>query len=910
MTVFLSLEIAPPQVVVVAGGDTSAAQANARGHLFEKFMARTFEAYGCQTPSSSSVNVRQNGYEVDITTQFVLSKESAVAECKAYSAPVAIPALTGFYGKLSAQRLDDPVVHGWFVAIPGLTADGNQLARKLEEKDRRFRLITASQIFELALSRDWISDIPSGDDYTISDKAILLTPTGVFSMVKVLDAATRLPSMILVRGKNFALSSNDLPLLLATDYAAGLPIRDISEQARQSIISSQPAETPTLVTVKGSQEDFEYQLPAAPHFFVGRDNVIARIKREIEESKNAGHVVVLNAQSGWGKSSLALRIAYETESTGGTAAVFDTRTASTPTYVAAALQRAATKAVDAGQLELSADASFASLHSALRSLQVADWTQGSSLTIFFDQFENVFRDTKLTQEFRDLALSVRELTVPVLIGFAWKTDLVSLTESYPYRLRDEIRSVALVIAVDPFGPRDVGTLLARLAKAAEVPISNDLKQRLREYSQGLPWLLKKLASHILNELRAGTSEETLLSESLNIDSLFEQDLVSLEAAEIDAIKAVAREAPVLVSDIVEKVSPSIIQSLVDRRLVVRVGERIDVYWDTFREFLLTGKVAVEDTYILRVRPASTTKLLQYLVGRTSEVATAEAAADLSMSLHVVFNAARELRQLGVLAPKSGALLLAEQFRFVPPTEQSIRDRVSRSLKRHKVYKHIVHSVLGRSPTDISIDVLALELPPLFPALEATSSTWRTYALAFASWLDYCGLMRLRGQVLCAPEGGASKVTLLGTEERGRRAKTFPHSRPETAFAYLRHMVNLDGQKFTESVRQKAETDLQVLGVLDGRGEVVQSVALALLDPNSFHSTLKTLLRAVPGGAGALTMLELNRGAHPVDIGSILREAFGLPWAPSTTHLAGTKFRSWASFAGVSLQKVSRRTIGG
>jgi hypothetical protein len=235
-----------------------------------------------------------------------------------------------------------------------------------------------------------------------------------------------------------------------------------------------------IVTVAGSRSDFEYQLPAAPKFFVGRKRIVDDLCWALD--RHTG-VLVLNAQSGWGKSSVALRLEALAKERKGYALVTDTRTATHRRFVTDALSLAAQRAQAAKVLTLPPQASWASLPSALQTLQAATWHAGP-LVVFFDQFENVFRDADLTREFRDLALAIRELAAHVLIGFEWKTDIVALTENYPYQLRDQIRDNATVLSLGPLGPSEVDVLLRRLEKALGAPLARDLRNRLREYSQG------------------------------------------------------------------------------------------------------------------------------------------------------------------------------------------------------------------------------------------------------------------------------------------------------------------------------------------------------------------------------------------------------------------------------------------
>ena len=390
-------------------------------------------------------------------------------------------------------------------------------------------------------------------------------------------------------------------LSAAPDYGAGIPAVDISPAAQPALAAAAGSveHEPLIATVAGSASDFEYQLPASPKFFVGRKPYVAKL---VEVLARGNGVVVLNAQSGSGKSSLALRFGQlAAEHSHGHALVVDTRTASTRAYLTVVLRRASLEAERADILRLPVDQSWATLTSALRTLSDATWNpRRGPLVIFFDQFENVFKDAALTREFRDLALGVKEVAGPLIVGFAWKTDLVGWTEDHPYQLRDEIRAHATVLTLGPLGAPEVDTLLRRLEKVLGQKLLPDLRQRLREYSQGLPWLLKKLASHLIRENESGSTQEQLLAEALNVQNLFEVDLAQLQPAEQEALRFVARYAPVAVTEVMERISAPVVQSLLDQRLLVQVGERLDIYWDIFRDFLNTGRIPIEDSYILRV----------------------------------------------------------------------------------------------------------------------------------------------------------------------------------------------------------------------------------------------------------------------------------------------------------------------
>jgi hypothetical protein len=138
-------------------------------------------------------------------------------------------------------------------------------------------------------------------------------------------------------------------LSAAPNYGAGIPAVDISATGPALVGGTGSVEhEPLIATVSGSGSDFEYQLPASPKFFVGRKSYVARLAEVLSRGND---VVVLNAQSGSGKSSLALRFGnLAVEQARGHALVIDTRTASTRAYLTAVLRHAALEAERAGLL--------------------------------------------------------------------------------------------------------------------------------------------------------------------------------------------------------------------------------------------------------------------------------------------------------------------------------------------------------------------------------------------------------------------------------------------------------------------------------------------------------------------------------------------------------------------------------
>jgi hypothetical protein len=885
--------------VLVEGKSTGAVN-NAKGHLFEEFVAILLSKYGYDKPIRERLNFTANGIELDVRTVHKLSRQPAVAECKAYSTNLPAQMLTSFYGKLTTLRFDEPQLFGWFVGLPRLAPEGFEQATRIQERDAHFRAMSSDDVVGALLDLKEISDPRTTEMY--SDFAVLVTEHGLYSAAKELDPETRLAQRVVVWSAHGEVPTPVLDLLEASSYAAGVSVRTEGDRTTVSPSLRIPPHEPTVVPVASSNSDFEYQRPASPKYFVGRRQIIEHVKR-LAVTTRKGSVLVLNAQSGWGKSSLALRLGSAIEGIGGHALVVDSRTANAPDYVSAALRKVALEAQNTGVLKLPQSAAFSSLGSSLGTLAIADWkTKESPVLIFFDQFENVFRDQELTREFRDLALGVRDLQRPIIVGFAWKTDLVGWTEDHPYQLRDDIRSHAEVITVEPLGAPEIDTLLRRLEKGVAQKLHPELRQRLREYSQGYPWLFKKLAAHILKEIQRGLTQENLVAEALNVQSLFETDLAELSPSEHEGLRFIARSAPVVVSDALEQVSSSIVQSLLNRRLIIQVGERLDTYWDIFRDFLNTGRVPIEDSYILRMAPNSVGRLLRKVVAAGGDISVPNVAHGLGTSESVIFNLSRELRLLGVAAYEPLRVRLLPELQAAEGRESAIRDRVTSALKRHRAFS-IVNRIHESRGGPVSIADFATELRFAFPAVRATPKTWESYARVFASWFSYAGLATVDRRGVSVGGTAESVATRLLTQptSRGPVRGAFPHSAPGPSIALLADVAMGVRHRATDSRTRDAARELITLGAIEvdenGYYRLTES-HLARPDGSISSEGLRDCLIRIAGGAQALSVLEDNPAAAPAQIGAILAEAQGTDWKEATRTASGKYFRAWARACGI------------
>ena len=211
----------------------------------------------------------------------------------------------------------------------------------------------------------------------------------------------------------------------------------------------------------------------------------------------------------------------------------------------------------------------------------------------FDQFEELFTKESLFETFnaiRELSLELDSRQIPVVLGFAWKTD-ISLPQQHPaYHLWHGLADRRRDFRLRQFGSPDIAKVISRAEREIGMRFLPALRTRLVEQCQGYPWLLKKLLVHVGQRLKTTGSQYVLLDRELDVEVLFREDVAGLKPEQLRCLKHVAERAPAYVSEVEDYFTPDITNSLLSRWLLVRSGLNYVVYWDIFRDYLTEGRV--------------------------------------------------------------------------------------------------------------------------------------------------------------------------------------------------------------------------------------------------------------------------------------------------------------------------------
>ena len=847
--------------------------------------------------------------EVDLLAEERTTGERIIVECKAQRSTVPADVLVKLFGKVALEGF----ASGWLISTHDLGKDAKGVRDKFSarspEERRRLQVYDPDTLLSRLISAAFLFDparlaAPAGHT-TSTDVFLLLAQEHSYWALIGIDDQTRMRRAVFVydahngervtaRGVLTALAAADSSLATLTWEADDNTDRSRETQRikldLQSVVRVQPGDNWT-----------DYR-PARPQDYVGRENLLRDIADLLEKVRNrttSTRVFAIKGPSGWGKSSSVLKLADMTRYARRGRDTFiyavDSRAASSRRFVELALYRAIKEAVDSGFVQLDQELTIGGPNAPFSTVAAASVfrqlkSRSKVICLIFDQFEELLYKEDLAPIFEDVRLlcdSAIDHGENFIVGFSWKTDGAIPPEHNAYHLWHTLADRRREFELGLFSTNEVTVAINRFSKELGEPISPQLRRLLLDHCQGYPWLLKKLCIHILEQIRNGLDQSEVLSRTLRIEDLFAKDIERLTEAELACIRQIAAEAPAEFFKMVAAYGELTITSLLDKRLIVRTGSRLSIYWDIFREYLLTEKVPyIPTTYVPQLNVVTYLSALRALL-RQREMTYQALARELKITAGTADNLVRDM----VVVGHAEANRKTGQVTALHTEADAASVTLLNFCRSHVIYR----SALERFgvETEFSLQDAVDLAVGIYSRLRLSQDVIEQYARRVLQWCVAAGTLdRVRDSYIASNAlVGVSGLTANGARNRRGRGFFLGDAPPERAEAALRGLIEgrLSRDELVQAHGDKAFATLCALGLIDNRGAL-------LVDPCEQPSNL---IRAAARENPALHLVRDTIRENPrvtgQTIGERLALELGAVWTAESRQRNGNAVRRWVGW---------------
>jgi hypothetical protein len=923
------------KIVIVADGRSQQEINQKRGKLFKKLIRIILDHLGYNV---ENLSILHSGMEIDIEGSSKLSGVPLFAECKCYEIEVDAPKLQQFYGKYMGFWRKNPKSHGIFIALPGINGSAMGLYKDFykTDKDITFNLLQEKEVIEFLIETKVIIT-PDSVLASIPDTLgkpgewlIIYSELGLFYAVYIIPEGSAIPSRISIfnsSGKPITDKATLDQLFRLYPEFSSFEIVTININKKSLEVVENP-DIEEIIEVKGSSSCFEYQFPASPPFFVGRDKALETVSSYVNAVVNkqtTSRGLLFEANSGWGKSSLILSSIKQLHDQGHFGIAIDSRTASTSQFILRAIDHSIAKFSN----EFGVETGFETMtgfdgatHNLIKIGKELE-TNGKLFVIFFDQFENVFFLTDLLQRITAIYLKIFDAQTNIIFGFSWKTDLVGLTHEFPYKMRDIIANSSKIINLITFSGAETDLLIGKLATELHIKMRPDLKFLLQEFSQGYPWLLKKLCAHVKNQIENGTSQRDIATSLLFIEELFQEDKKGLSPEEEDTLLRIARLTPISIKELGEEFNPKIIDSLVDRRLLVKIGRKYDIYWDIFRDYLNTNRIPVKENYLIRTPIVTIYRSFKIIYEAGGTLSREEFRRRTGYHGKSFYNVFRDLRLLKIVTVSGDSIILSQHVVEDPTNiENSFIKFTGEKIKHNRIFRNLMEVIAEKEK--VRLDEVASTLEAICPYIHASKKTWITYSKLIASWLDFVDLAyydKESEQVTKLPPGKDIIRSRRPLMARGRSTIKFPPIQysPIEKVADMFFQPTLEGKEtpgsfLPKSTINKSMLAMEYLGWIE-RGHkfirVTPELLLFIQSPSQRQEIFRESALKIDSFKVFIDMLSeyKGRGISTKDLSKEFTKRLNLSWSELTSSWQMKIMLDWARHAGLVTDKLVFRGKG-
>lgn len=878
-----------------------------RGEVLEKFGKKLLETLNHKVIE----RVRITGIEVDLLATENYTQERILVECKAHRDNVSADVISKLVGNVSLKNYSA----GWLISTGKLTKDAVGLKDEWDQRPpevrRKLKIFDPDALIQLLWDTNKILRPESFSRPSIFRYAeewyFLITPWKEYWVSPILDASTGMRQAVILFDAITGEAVNDsetLTLISSTDttLAGHKWIANENHEFGKKEGAQLKRELQSIVKVPKAENWADYR-PARPEDFVGREDTLSKMFDffcSVRDGETATRLFAVKAPSGWGKSSFILKLIAKAENKRNKNSTFvyatDCRAATSKRFAELALYTLIKEAIDSSFIEAVPDFTFGNTDSpfstpAMQSILSQLKAEGKVLCLVFDQFEELLYKAELEEVFDEvqtLCHAVDSAETNIVIGFSWKTDGTIPADHKAYHLWHSLADRRWECELDTLNAKEVSSALNKFEKELGQKISPQLRRVLQDQCQGFPWLLKKLCIHVLDLVKNGRDQSEVLTHSLNISDLFDSDMQKLDASEAACIKQIATEAPAEFFKIAELYGDDVVNRLLDKRLVIRTGPSLSIYWDIFRDYILTGKVPEIPTKYIPVSQFSSYMRAALCLLKHGMMTYDELATELKVSKDTADNIVRDLVMVG----HADADRKLETIKSIAVKETELIEILLNFCKSHVVYKDFISVVA--IDTGFTESASKGIIKKILKDSGLSEAVIETYRKKLFKWFQSVGLLdrdagkcffRMPPQVLLSIDG-----TLTSYNPRGKNVFS-GQAPPERVLEGLRL---IDRPEMTASDLEK----------VIGRNSLSVLVSLGFLDKGHFSVSaaeistgLEKMLRQKVDQNETISFVKSYIMDHPKSSGDQIGEAvarqFDCDWSKASNQRYGNGIRKWA-----------------
>ncbi len=908
---------------ILAQGKSPQARARSRGKLFEALIIQVL--HHCGYSVGRILHADTDEMEIDIAGKHNATGAPLFADCKFYETAISASKLQAFYGKYMTRWHKDKRCHGLLIALPGIDRSAREFYREhIEGNPQVTALLYEEDQVLKAISRS-----PGGVGPDTAAKRIprnmgkpdkfslLYTEKGFFWVQLIISQGKRTPNRIAIFNDNGIPVSDRSTLGYLTKLYPELDDFDNITVGVTAVL--QPGlfqDADEIVEVRAGSGCFEYQFPASPEYFVGRRallNELDSFAKELINKNTPRRGIVFEAPSGLGKSSAILASVARLQKMGHFAVAIDSRTASSSRFLPRIIDYTLKKFGDFGGILTETDCpksetGFDSAVEAIFDIGKLLESHSKLLFIFFDQFENIFLLPDVLKPIKDLFLKICEEQTNLILCFSWNKDLILSTPAFSEELLGAVTDNSKNMLLNTFSRTEIDWLLKKLSKDLDETLTKNLHSFLVEFSQGYPWLLKLLCFHVKVARQFGIPQIDIAGNLLSIEELFQHDLQKLSDKERASLLEIARSAPMCLVESRPIFEPQIVQNLIEQKLIVNIGNTMDVYGDIFRDYLNEDVLPHWNNYILGSGAGNVINAVKILHAANGTLDVSDFNKQAGLPEKLFYRLAKDMDFLGLVKIIKGKASLQIKLPSTPPdVEIVLRNHLKDRLRGNRQVRWLLKTLKEKNV--LAIDNIAKLLETWCTHISATRQGWLTYARILAEWMDTADLALLdkknRKLICFDPATEIRERHLLLPKRRGAKIPQIQYSPVEDIAIRLVRALHGDGR--VNWTGQSKITIFRALATLEDLGFIVRKTSLIKVLPEGEEFVSNPDRRALLFAQGALQLTSFSRflkileshqvkGNTLLKLGLELGENLGTNWKNSTAETMAKIMLDWARHA--------------